>query len=1579
MKSIKTNCITPVLILTLLLSFSAPFLATAQVKYNEMGELTQKYWRMRADLLNDYMIGVGDGPGESFWGYRNIENKLAFGDNTIKQGLYIGLLAMEYRLLANNNSPTEQTVKELFYALQAINRLDFKAEVFCGSNGVVNGYFIRDDVFESGINGTGTTDPELLLKLNSDPSLTPILSVKSDYQNGISSPFASNQASQDQYAFLFLGLAMAINMVDLNVTYTQSQSSQPEEFMDYETGINEEAVAIMLRLLEYIYDECWEWTLINPVNKLPVPLGSAVNPMSFGFIQSAEQWANLNVPLYCQGSLERLANQSAFYSFIKTWSLFDRKDLKMYLALASIFDDQYALESVLDILINNCNQPGDYDFEHYPIIHALLIPNSIASSNDWQGSYYETWLLNHLSLLNCYSHPFNYLGNYPDYEWSANERIVEPQQRGEVTWSHWMGTFPGIDWMFYYLLYALEFDHNNDFYYPEFNINSYIAVNTTLELDLSSTKVILHPISNFGTIDVNGGSSTDTLFITANCDANYLPIVCQPNSLFDLGSSSVPFNGVVCFESGTGLSLLSGSTLRLFGNATLIFKPGSDLYIGNGAEVQIIGNSKVLLKSEASFCGDPSASIFIPNSTGSFVMEQYVRNTKSPALPPFTACQCTSAPASLAYGQGSLKYFCEDFRAVLPHGNFNPLQPGVTSWNSINQEYLTTTIYIPAGRELQITNSTIGFDSRSQIIIGPGGKLVLDNSTLTYLPGCPLEDRWRGILVQGQDESQQLPANQGVLQMKIGATIKNADIAVFVGHTFPNNLGGPAYNWGGGIVDIDDSHFINNQKDIVMQPFQYFTGSANNPPRQRSLIQNSTFVSDANMFIDPGAMVGKHGSIYLNQINGMRILGNVFENQDYSLDVADRWTGITCINSSVEIAEYCESIISPCTNIQPNQFNNLRNGIDVFNGVAVNKVVEIRNNDFQNTYHAIFLAGTSGAVVTLNDIELPSMAACQLGIPSEGYPPYGIFLFGGNGFKVEENEISVPIGNGPPLFNEARGIIVRNTGVTENEIYNNILNNLFVSNQAECFNSGTSSSAVELGLKYFCNKSQTAEGSFDFWVTESALCPCTYSRGPGISKIGIAQLQQNNIFDPFTSDYKYAPCGNRFSDSHANLNTTATNDFDNGDADVILYAWDNIPGSTGRYEPEKVHKVSAFQRPVSFDICPSKIPGNGGSGSLNQLYLSLATSQIGYNSSHILLDIWQNGGNANLDQEVATTAPWDAYLQFNSLIAESPYLSNDVLIEMINNPVFTSLMVKLIMIANPHGTLSADVMGALESRTPPLPQSYIDEIWSQPEPVTQLTILQGNLAADQHVLSMISHDIKRTYRTDSTNVWANDSLIAFLSRQPELIDKYELALVYLNQSRSGEMDSILTQVGLNFEMDSLMQLDYQHMLDLTRIAQAMRVDSMSEGTLDSTDLALLETILLDDRPLMAPLALSLIKQYDPNYFHLDLVYDMPVSSARLAHPSIGNVNESQNDFQLYPNPAIDYTTIKYRCEDFGLTYQLLDARSSVLRTGTLEIAEGFLVNEVLIDLEGLTSGSYQLLVKKQNEVLWTGKLILIGR
>ena len=141
----------------------------------------------------------------------------------------------------------------------------------------------------------------------------------------------------------------------------------------------------------------------------------------------------------------------------------------------------------------------------------------------------------------------------------------------------------------------------------------------------------------------------------------------------------------------------------------------------------------------------------------------------------------------------------------------------------------------------------------------------------------------------------------------------------------------------------------------------------------------------------------------------------------------------------------------------------------------------------------------------------------------------------------------------------------------------------------------------------------------------------------------------------------------------------------------------------------------------------------------------------------------------------------------------------------------------------------------------------------------------------------------------------------------------------------------------------------------------------------------MQTTFNNDRLLTSSLALSLLMRDNPAMVYNEPVYDVPQNSARKARPEtnqLSSANSSKDEFKLYPNPALDYTTLSYNCRFENMTYSIVDINGRVLSSHQLETIEAAETNEVLIDLQSLSSGNYQIIIKTNDLTLWTEKLII---
>ncbi len=217
----------------------------------------KKYWYFKSRLNNDFIkVGLGDGEsipfnqrGWSLESFNNENTRLYAGDGSAMLGYYIAVLATEYKLLQLSNQNTEKVKHELFCALNAINRLDYKAEsVFQNNAYNLNGFFIRDDIpssllldsagynhfnyYNSGSIGNNLNNRGFLSHFSCGAN-----QITSDWIQRVEKPSSHQiEMSQDQVYNILFGLAFVNKFVPISETdngavfgYGSGQASLTQE------------------------------------------------------------------------------------------------------------------------------------------------------------------------------------------------------------------------------------------------------------------------------------------------------------------------------------------------------------------------------------------------------------------------------------------------------------------------------------------------------------------------------------------------------------------------------------------------------------------------------------------------------------------------------------------------------------------------------------------------------------------------------------------------------------------------------------------------------------------------------------------------------------------------------------------------------------------------------------------------------------------------------------------------------------------------------------------------------------------------------------------------------------------------------------------------------------------------------------------------------------------------------------------------------------------------------------------------------------------------------------------------------
>ncbi len=134
------------------------------LSFNENQQAHRRYWYYRTRFVNDFMH-IGDKQGDCIcFPERNYNDgsstSAKVGPDQIDiNNQYLSALALEYKLLSRSYQSTDITIKEIFYILKTINRLDSRADYFWAAspptndnmssfpeNTNLNGFMLREDM-----------------------------------------------------------------------------------------------------------------------------------------------------------------------------------------------------------------------------------------------------------------------------------------------------------------------------------------------------------------------------------------------------------------------------------------------------------------------------------------------------------------------------------------------------------------------------------------------------------------------------------------------------------------------------------------------------------------------------------------------------------------------------------------------------------------------------------------------------------------------------------------------------------------------------------------------------------------------------------------------------------------------------------------------------------------------------------------------------------------------------------------------------------------------------------------------------------------------------------------------------------------------------------------------------------------------------------------------------------------------------------------------------------------------------------------------------------------------------------------
>ena len=508
-------------------------------------------------------------------------------------------------------------------------------------------------------------------------------------------------------------------------------------------------------------------------------------------------------------------------------------------------------------------------------------------------------------------------------------------------------------------------------------------------------------------------------------------------------------NGTLTLGSTDGiykanLTIANGSLLEISdGDASLVVNSGSVLTISQGGtlcvkekgKIIVRGNGRIEVEDGAYICISSEADVILQMTNSIINIAENAIVDINPIHTANVGYHSCDFPCSNYTGSGSVNCAC-GFGVF----DYNDDYIASGSESITGTKKFRQNVIIPSGVTLTLSNATFEMKENKSIIINAGGKLVVDNSTITNSSYCS-DKMWDGIYVVGNKNLPQIAVNQGTLEINNNSVIENAKCAIITSN-------GSNVNTSGGIVKCMNSTFRNNGRSIEFIEYTNHTTNGTEIGNEGYVKKCTFLVNDNNIFASSGITFGEF--VKISNVNGISFGGSTF--RDARATASSQTKGIWSIGAGYTASSECSlpyNINNPCTcpgiETRP-KFSRLGYGIYADNsGSTYNFVTD--HAIFDTCYRSVYMSAVNNSNITRGDFDQSSQ-----GIFPGGYST-GVYIDNCTGYIVEGNNFTTNYTSCPFAFN-GRAIYVNNSGSYVNTIYRNNISNLYHGIRTNGSNSG---------------------------------------------------------------------------------------------------------------------------------------------------------------------------------------------------------------------------------------------------------------------------------------------------------------------------------------------------------------------------------------------------------------------------------------------------------------------------------------------------------------------------------------------
>jgi len=877
-----------------------------------------------------------------------------------------------------------------------------------------------------------------------------------------------------------------------------------------------------------------------------------------------------------------------------------------------------------------------------------------------------------------------------------------------------------------------------------------------------------------------------------------------------------------------------------------------------------------------------------------------------------------------------------------PGGFWEPIQQTYSSFNYSFE----AGIRIYGNKTVTFTNCNFQFGKNAKVIIEQGSKLIMNNTVFTYLEVCG--NMWQGVEIWGNSIKSQYRENgvyyQGTLIMNNNSFISYAKSAIQLWKPVD-----PAT--AGGIVQANNSHFVNNAKSVHFLPYNnYNPGIPGHPFTDNfSYFRYCTFEINNNYI--PDYEFYKHAD--LNKVKGIRFTACEFSVVPTA--GVNTWNqAIASYSSGFSVSAVCTSQHNPCDDWDESTFTGFQWGITATNDGSNNNTLNVQNAIFTNNAYGIRMSTVHNAVILFNAFNVGLNAAEEGECEGEGKQAsgIGIDLNYCTGFAIEENEFTKTPGAPAGTYT---GIRIAETEATD-QVYKNTFEGLSYGNYAVGKN--WKNNEYWNGLAYYCNENT---GNWrDFNVTKNNQIPPT-----------------GGIQDPIGSTQMTA--GNTFTE---NANSNFYND---GNYWIGYYFYAPTPGNHDTpYYPDAVFRVTREEVVGIENQCLSHYgSGGGGSGSgrglvltpeeKQQAELEFATGLSDYNNVKNLYENLKDGGNTTATvSDIETAWPLDMWELRAELLGKSPHLSMEVLKTAADKTnVLPDNVIFEIMAANPDELKMDELIKYLEDKENPLPGYMIDILKQVATGSTYKTVLRQQMAHYNQLKTRAVYDIVRSLLNDSVS--NNNELRNWLDNIGGKRADEQIIASYMNEGNFTNALSLANLMPSLYGYTGNELTEHNYFTDMLNLQINLVQQGRTIFELDSTEVANLEFVAGNSNGTAAAQAKGILE------FAYGYHYCNCIEGDGTGYKSSGNFNYDAfskvfgPDVEVKPNPAGEWTTFNYSLPaiDSDGVIKISDVNGKIIETFVVSGTQG----QKVWDTRKINNGVY-LFTFESNGISKSGKIVI---